>query len=221
MPSPFPPATWEIKSPRLVIRTAVPSDAEALRRIGADPENVPAGDTGPEPGTQTVERKLAKIAQWKELQDKGQCAWLVIALRDTDEVIGTHGFNCFAAREEVQVDGPDVKVDPRPEGVEARYLTDIGITFDHAHWRKGYATEALAASVEHAFREIGCKVVRVETGVTNVPWRKFMHSLGLDSELEGRVSWGDGSEVGLIWKFDEDDWKKVSDGLKAKGKWPL
>lgn len=222
---PFPPATWEIKSPRLVIRTALPSDAEALYDMSTKPGNS-YGEELPDYSAMSVEKKRATIENWRVLQAKGQCAWLVIALRDElgGQVMGTHGFNCFRPRAAVRDEGgPDDEsvVEPGPAEVEGRYLTDLGITIDHEHWRKGYATEAFAMSAEHAFGQLGCQVVRVETGVNNVPWRTFMHALGLDGEVQGKAGWGDGSEDAYMWKIDQEAWGKVRDDLKAKGKWPL
>ncbi|KAK7218969.1 hypothetical protein V2G26_006972 [Clonostachys chloroleuca] len=54
--------------------------------------------------------------------------------------------------------------------IELRETTDIGITIDHKHWRKGYGVEAFCGLVEFAHRELGCKLFRVETGLTNEPW---------------------------------------------------
>src|SRR3569833_1616364 len=209
-----PPPSYELTTPRLVIRTAVPSDAEAIYAFNSDPANLPLGETQIEPGV-TVEKLVPRIGRRKAMQEEGKNAFFVLALRETGELVGNMGFNCFEPRSVAEPGGADPAEDDGP------YLTDIGVMIDHRHWRKGYATEVLCASVEYAFGRVGCRVVRVETGTANEPWRAFMKAAGLDaSEEHGEVSYGKGI-MGWIYKFGEADWEKAKAALKEKGKWPL
>ncbi len=164
MVAPSPPATYEIETPRLVIRTAISSDADALYHFHSNSANLPYDNIDPNISPDVMRTRIGK---WKASAAQGKNAFLVIALRETGELIGTGGFNCF---------------EPQPGGDECSdrpYLTDTGAMIDHSHWQKGYATEVLCASVEFAFNELGCQVIRIETGTENKPWRALMQAMGL------------------------------------------
>lgn len=213
----FPPTKYEIVTPRLVIRNAIEQDAQAIIDLMCKVENLPVGETEGLTG-QTIESMIARIGRWNKTAAEGKNAFLSIALRDTNQVVGYMGYNCFRSEEEYDGTIPERET-PLP-GVEGRYLTDLGVTIDYRERRKGYSSEVICACIEFAFKAIGCRVVRLETSPTNEPWRAHMRSLGLGGlEEHGALSYA--HPVGWLWRVDEDAWQNAKAGLKAQGKWPL
>lgn len=224
----FPPSSYEIVTPRLVIRNAIPSDAVTVARILSSPENMPYERVN---GSISIDGMLRRIANWNKMASTGSNAFLVIALRETGEPIGTGGFNCFEPQPgsaDMPVSEPSLGycIDPQPRSADtpassrSPYLTDVGIMLDHPLWRRGYATEALCASIDFAFFELKCQMVRLETNIKNEPWRALMRSLGLgDLEENGVVSYDE--MTGWLYKIDVETWETTKTNLKASGRWPL
>ncbi|KAI0452614.1 acetyltransferase [Xylaria acuta] len=204
--SPFARDAYGIYSPRLIIRTAIESDAEDIREFITNPDNHPHSQTESDV---TIESMRTRIGKWQDSTAKGIGGLQVITLRSTGEFIGYGGFNRFDL-----IDGP-------VENATPRYLADIGIMIAKSHWRKGYGTEALSALTEYAFAELGIVRVRIETDLTNEPWRRLMHTLGLAQfEKQQRVTYDD-KAVGYTWYFDAADWQVIKEDMKGKGKWSL
>lgn len=214
----FPPKTYEIRAPRLVIRTALPQDAEAFVPLLCKTENLPMGETQARAEV-TVEKMVERLGRWKEMASQGKNAFLAIASRDTNEVVGYMGFNCFRTKEEFEGTWPE-RDEPLP-GVEGRYLTDLGVVIDYRQRRKGYSTEVLCAAIDFAFGSLGCQIVRLETGLENEPWRALMKDMGFgDLEEKAPVSYGD-HPMGWLYKVDLRTWLDAQANLKSRGKWPL
>lgn len=224
-PPRFPRETYEIASPRLIIRTAIESDAEGLLDFLTTPENFPFF---PCSTTLTVEKLRGSIGKWKDMQPKGLNAFLVVILRQTGEVIGQGTYNCFE-----QVDAPaaaaaaaaapaaDDDADDAVAGDKKLLLTDFGVMLDHKHWRKGLGSEAICSLVEYAVEELDVDLFRTETARDNEPWRALVRNVGLDAfEKFGSQSY-DAKVSGWVWNFDADDWRTVKAELQKKGKWPL
>ncbi|KAK1639282.1 gcn5-related n-acetyltransferase [Colletotrichum phormii] len=236
MTAPFPQAAYKITTPRLIIRSAVVDDAEALYRLLSTPENHPSG------GAQTnisPDIIRGRIERWGPEYASGKKAILMITIRETGELIGCGGFNCFetAEGETCDVALKRMRDEGYQEGIEEApgdnitgeaprrhttpYLTDFGVSLDHRYWGKGYGREVLCGQVDFAVEGLGCSIVRVETELENKPWRAVMRSMEL-SELEtkGSVSYGE-KEVGWVYKIDPATWGDVRGRLEKSGKWPL
>ncbi|WYZ34595.1 hypothetical protein EsH8_I_000871 [Colletotrichum jinshuiense] len=229
MTAPFPQDAYEIVTPRLIIRSATPDDAEALYRLLSTPENQPFDEVQPDLSPEVM---LGRISRWGPQTASGLRAILMITLRETGELIGCGGFNCFetAAGETCDVALRrllEEETKAEDGGVErgrrriTPYLTDFGVVLDHRHWGVGYGREVLCAQVEYAINELGCSIVRVETTVENEPWRAVMKSVGL-SRLETKqpVSYGD-KQIGFVYKIDPATWNGVKEDLKKSEKWLL
>ncbi|KAF9536405.1 hypothetical protein EC957_011048 [Mortierella hygrophila] len=220
MSSSFPPSLYEILTPRLVIRNAIPSDAKTLARILSSPENMPYQRVH---GSISIDGMLHRIANWNKMASDGSNAFLVIALRETGEPIGTGGFNCFELHPgSADTPASEPSVDPQSTSASggSLYLTDIGVMLDHPLWRRGYATEALCASIDFAFTELKCQLVRLETDIENEPWRALMRSLGLGDLEENAIASYNGTR-GWLYKIDVETWETTKINMKASGKWPL
>ncbi|KAK0377694.1 acetyltransferase [Colletotrichum limetticola] len=235
MTAPFPQAAYKITTPRLNIRSAVADDAEALCHLLSTPENHPFGGAQTDISPEIIR---GRIERWGPDYASGKKAILMITIRETGELIGCGGFNCFetaegetcdvALRRKRDEDGQEGGEDAAEDGVtgEARrlitpYLTDFGVVLDQRYWGKGYGREVLCGQVEFAAEGLGCSVVRVETELENEPWRAVMRSMGLGGlETKGPVSYGE-KNIGWIYKIDPSTWSKSRGDLRKSGKWPL
>ncbi|KAK9773879.1 putative Gcn5-related n-acetyltransferase [Seiridium cardinale] len=214
----FPPEKYEITGPRLVIRNAIPQDAQALVDLMGKVENLPEGATEAMTGL-TIESMVERMGRWNKSASEGKNAFLSIALRDTNEVVGYMGFNCF--RSKAEFDGTEPERDLPLPGLEGRYLTDLGVSIDYRQRRRGYSTETICASIEFASETLGCQVVRLETGLANEPWRGLMRYIGFgELEQKDKVSYGN-HPIGWLYRVDREAWQKAKANLKANGRWPL
>ncbi|OLN85055.1 putative N-acetyltransferase p20-like protein 2 [Colletotrichum chlorophyti] len=219
MLAPFPQDAYKIVTPRLVIRSATPDDAEGLHSILTTPDNQPFETVKTDV---TPDDIRARIGRWQPMTASGKNAFMVVALRETGEIIGNGGFNCFelsggetcdVAIKQARESGDERRITP--------YLTDTGVVLDHRQWGKGYGREVLCAKIEYAMEELGCSVVRVETDEANKPWRALMASLGLGHlEVIGPVSY-DENLIAVGYSIDAATWKVARESLRQKGKWPL
>ncbi|KAF6796933.1 acetyltransferase [Colletotrichum sojae] len=208
------PPTLEIRSPRIVIRTAVDSDAEAFLKFLTTPENFPFQETEKD---LTLDRIRTRIAKFAELTAKGKHGWVVFVLRETNELIGYGGYNGFKSVDPTEFLSGTTTLPPGEKG----NMTDLGIGIDHRHWRKGYGLEILEALVEYARVNLGCELFRTETGDDNQPWRSLMAAAGLGQfESREKASYDANQEVWL-WKFDAGHWEKSKAKLQGDGKWLL
>ncbi|KAI0422521.1 acetyltransferase [Xylaria grammica] len=204
--SPLARDAYEIHSPRLIVRTAIKLDAESMREFITNPDNNPHTPTE---SNVTIESMQTRIGKWQESTAKGIRAFQVIILRSTGELIGYGGYNCFDLIEEPS------------EDAAPRYLTDIGTAIAKSHWRKGYGLEALCALTEYAFAELGIARVRIETNLSNEPWRRLMHAVGLAQfESQQKVTFGE-KPMGYTWHFDAANWQAVKEDMQRRDKWPL
>lgn len=210
--------SYQILSPRLVIRTAVATDAESLQKFMTTPENFPHNPCNT---AMTVEKLQTSIGRWHDMQREGINAFLVITLRETGELIGQGSYNCFERTADDDAGEEKAEEDEAGRHATRPLLTDFGVMLDHRHWRRGLGAEAVCSLVEFAARDLGCGVFRTETDEGNEPWRALLRGVGLAGfESFGPQSY-DESVSGWVWKFDAEDWERVRADLKEKGKWPL
>ncbi|KZL85123.1 gcn5-related n-acetyltransferase [Colletotrichum incanum] len=212
MSSRFARPAYEIKSPRLIVRTATNSDAEDFYDLMTNPENFPFEE--PEKNL-TIERLRTRIDKFTEFTAEGKNAFMVVVLQDTNQLIGYGGYNTFES------------IDPAEFLTETtlspgkKYMTDFGIIIDHRYRRKGYGLELISALVEYARVELDCELFRAETGNDNESWRAFMRAVGL-TDFEGRHKASyDANQVVWVWKFDSGHWDEAKEKMQANGKWLL
>ncbi|KAF6820637.1 acetyltransferase [Colletotrichum musicola] len=206
------PPTLEIRSPRIIIRTAVDSDAEAFLKFLTTPENVLFQESEKD---LTLDRIRTRIAKFAELTAKGKHGWVVFVLRETNEPIGYGGYNGSESVDPTEFLPGTTTLSPG----EKRNMTDLGIGIDHRHWRKGYGLEIFEALIEYARVNLGCEQFRTETGDDNQPWRSLMAAAGLGQfETREKASYDVNQEVWL-WRFDVGHWEKSKTKLQGDGKW--
>ncbi|ROW15876.1 hypothetical protein VPNG_02635 [Cytospora leucostoma] len=224
MANPIPSAAsgHTITSPRLVIRTARPADGEALVAYWTNPANFPWEAEK----DLTLDKMLARIDKWAKATEAGKSAFMVIVLRETDEIIGFGGFNNLPYTR--PLGGEPIWRMTLKENTEegAVLVADIGISIDHRYQRKGYAREAICAQAEYGFETLGCAYAHLDTAKDNEPLRSLMRDLGIK---EGE---GDGGEAvdnaafvyagrSYNYDFDKAAWEEIKNYIKRRGRWPL
>lgn len=219
---PAAPATsgLTITSPRLTIRTAVPSDGEALVAYFSNQANFP----WPAEKDLTLEKMLSRIDKFANATAKGKSAFMVITLRETGQHIGFGGFNNLP-RTEPLGDKPTWEI-RNGSGEGTVLVADVGVSIDHQHQRQGYAREAVCATLEYGFEKLGCAYAHLDTQKDNEPMKALMAGLGIngvggdDSEPVENAAFGFASKA-VNYEVDRTTWNSVREELKKKGTWPL
>ena len=208
-----------LTTPRLILRSGIPSDAKAVCIVRSEPQNNPHGGVH-EPDL-SAEVQAQRIEAQKDSTAEGRNAWMQIILKpeladhvvddlvvEDGVLIGMTGFNSF----------------PKETlGDKEVLVGDTGAMIDYRYARMGYALEAMEAVFEYGFNELGCDMLSLDTFAVNVPWRRLMRTMGLEC-VEQVKKLGDGEgplgeEVG--YKFDNNKWDEGKKGLRGAGKWYL
>ena len=148
-----------VRTPRLVLRAFRPDDLDALFTIHSDPVAVRYVPYQPRDrdGTATVlERKVGSTA----LREEGDLLELAATLEDGTLV----GDLLLVLR-----------------SVEHETL-EVGYIFSPAHGGRGYATEAVRALLDLAFRELGARRVVARVDARNTASRALLERLGVRLE---------------------------------------
>lgn len=152
-----------LRTERLLLRQWRDSDRDPWAAMNADPrvmEHFPS----------TLSR--AESDHWAEvnaarIHDQGWGLWAV-EIVDGSPFIGFTGLLA-----------PDFPVPGRPDG-----CVEVGWRLAAEHWGRGYAPEAAAAVLAHAFGELGRDEVVSFTAVDNANSRRVMEKLGMAHELD-------------------------------------
>lgn len=204
-----------ITTPRLILRSALASDAVPFQKIRSHPQNNPFG--GVVNATLSIEEQEARLTAQAASTAAGKNAFLNVILNTnvdhgmlveakellvTDGVlVGMTGFNTFMVDEKGYLVG------------------DTGVLIDYRFARRGLAIEALEAVVEYGFEELGCGKCFLETNSPNKPFRELMRCMGL-GDIE-QIQAPAGSEESIVYLFGKEKWEEVKISLKEKGKWYL
>ncbi|KAE9362907.1 hypothetical protein N431DRAFT_357873 [Stipitochalara longipes BDJ] len=227
LPSLLPPwakPSHALTTPRLLLRTALPSDAPAFTHLFSEPLNNPFGGVVGNSRTEAEQLiNLTKQGGPTGSTARGENAWLVVILplpssselpegsdvlkAEGGLLIGSAGFNVF-------------KLEKDEEGNEF-LRTDVGCLIDWRFQRKGYALETLEVIIEYGFSILKAKQITAGTNVENVPWRRLMDIMGIPNGTvtKGARPNGEGDE--LTYRFGEEEWEVAREKLKKDGKWYL
>jgi RimJ/RimL family protein N-acetyltransferase len=153
-----------IETPRLVIRTFEPRDAEAWIAMVNDPEVNRYLPPGPEATARTfaeaLERRLAMEAQI------GYSMWAV-----DDKATGLFVGQC-GIRPVQEGAGPEI---------------DLAYHYTRASWNKGYGTEAAVAVLAHGLGLVGLDRIMAVAMLENVGSWRIMEKAGM--RYEGLVNY--------------------------------
>jgi len=67
---------------------------------------------------------------------------------------------------------------------------ECGFAIGRSYWGQGFATEAVAELLRHAFTDLGMRRIMGITAAANVPSRRVMEKLGMQLECVAREEWG-------------------------------
>ena len=149
-----------VRTPRLVLRAFRPDDLEPLLAIHGDPEVVRYVPYGPRDRDQVTEM-LARKTGGTVVREEGQRLELAVELAGDGTLVG------------------DVMLFLR--SVEDETL-DLGYVFAPGHGGRGYATEAVRALLDLAFRELGARRVAARVDTRNTASRRLLERLGVRQE---------------------------------------
>ncbi|MCT8137334.1 GNAT family N-acetyltransferase [Anaerobacillus sp. CMMVII] len=96
----------------------------------------------------------------KSYQEKKGIRWAIVR-KDTNELIGTIGFNSLSLKHK---------------------RAEIGYELHPNHWRKGYATEAIKKVLSYGFQEMGLTRVGAVVFIENTASNRLLQSLGFVRE---------------------------------------
>ncbi|KAK6596715.1 acetyltransferase [Botrytis cinerea] len=170
------------RTENLTLRPAVPSDAASLAAIFANPLNTQHEPH--KPSSPTVEEYQGRIAKWNDLRTGSGSL-------PAGGVIGFGGINAISA------------------DAQGKRIADLGVLIDSSEWRKGYGREALQATLDFAFRQVGaegvgCDEAFFETLAMNTPFQRLADRMGMTKWK--RVK-SDGKEV--EYRFSKEDWEGI------------
>ena len=147
-----------IEADRLVLRWLTDADVPALFAVFSDPEVMRYWSHGPLPDMAAAADLLTRIH--KHFAERTLFQWGV-ALRETDEVIGT----CTLS-----------SLNP------AHRRAEIGYALGRRHWGRGYMAEALPQLLRFAFGTLGLHRVEADVDPRNARSVRSLERLGFRRE---------------------------------------
>jgi RimJ/RimL family protein N-acetyltransferase len=183
MPLPLLP---EIRTARLVVRAVAEPDLADLLEVNGDDE---VTRHLPYSTWRGHDDALAWLTRIQGVCATGTARQLVIERQSDRKVIGTVLVFHF--------DEPSTRA-------------EIGYVLGRAHWRQGYATEALQAVCRHLFEDAGIRRIEAEARPDNVASNELLLSLGFTHEGRLRQRWVAKGETydTNIYGLLIDDWRQ-------------
>jgi [ribosomal protein S5]-alanine N-acetyltransferase len=187
------PSFPEIRTARLVVRAVAEPDLEDLLEVNGDDA---VTRFLPYATWLSHEDAAAWLTRMEALCATGTARQLVIERQSDRKVIGTVLVFEF--------DEPSARV-------------EVGYVLGRAHWRRGYATEALRAVCRHAFEEMGIRRMEAEARPDNVASNELLLSLGFTHEGRLRQRWtakGETYDTNIYGCLVEDWLKRTETGVR-------
>lgn len=152
---------------RLVLRELRPSDVEQVFAMRSDPEVMRHVNR---PLAQTIDDASALIHQINTKTREHEAVHWAITVRGEDVFIGLIGYWRI---------------------VKEHHLAELGYMLAHAHWGKGYISEAIGAVVPCGFDALGLHRVEAITRPANVASIRALEKNGflLEGHLKENMFW--------------------------------
>ncbi|MBA4019444.1 MAG: N-acetyltransferase [Pirellula sp.] len=147
--------TWELLTDRLRLRPYRLDDVPEMFTVFGDPEVMRFSMSGADP---TVEATRARAQKLIDHQERFGFSLWVVEDRATGALLGDCGLKQLE-------EGPEI---------------EVGYRFGRAHWGKGYATEAGAASMEHGFRKLALARIVAVVAPENLASYHVLEKIGLE-----------------------------------------
>ncbi|MDA1477961.1 GNAT family N-acetyltransferase [Bacillus changyiensis] len=147
-----------LHSNRLMLRKMQLEDAEILYHYWSDRDVTKYMNISP---FQNTDQAKAMIQMINELSLEGKANRFSIVLTETNEVIGTCGFN--------MIDNENMRA-------------EIGYDLGRSHWGKGFASEAVRTLIHHGFTKMGLNRIEAKVEPENAPSIKLLEHLSFQKE---------------------------------------
>ncbi len=147
----------EVETKRLLLRIFTPDDLDALALLYADPEAMKYIATGEPVSREETEYHLGRLIKYWETHNFGR--WAMIE-KQSGEFTGYCGLALFEGRHELM----------------------YGLAKDY--WGKGYATEAVTATLRYGFEEVRLETIAAVTRAENLSSQRVMKKVGMKYEGE-------------------------------------
>jgi [ribosomal protein S5]-alanine N-acetyltransferase len=155
----------QFETARLCLRPFTAADHDAIHAVYADPEVMRYVGHGAHRTPSETVRALRGYADALAARGYG---FVAVVERSSGAVVGDAGLHPLGGR------GPDI---------------ELGYTLARAVWGRGYATEAGAALVQHAFGALGVPRVMAQVEPGNAASRRVVEKLGM-TERGMRLAYG-------------------------------
>jgi aminoglycoside 6'-N-acetyltransferase len=161
---------------RLVLRRSVPEDAEQISAYRSDPDVQRYQGWG-----RTDAEKIGQEIREMSGRTPGSPGWVQFSVeeRDTGTLVGDVGM---------------APADGEPGVIK------IGYTIAPTSQGKGYATEAVRALVDYAFRLVGARVVRAYASANNIPSIHVAENVGM--RLVERIERSSGGTTFFVVRYE-------------------
>ncbi len=147
-----------LETERLVLRQLRPDDSESWFQNLSNDEI--SGLIGMDP-LENIEELKAIIRSFNERFKEGTGIVWAITLRETNEFIGTCSYESIN---------------------KENHSGEIGYDLLREYWRHGFMTEALSATIDYGFEQLGLDRIEANTDPTNTASRNLLERLGFIEE---------------------------------------
>ncbi len=156
-----------LETSRLVLREIVEQDAEALFRIFSNPDVMRYYDT--EVFTSLTQAQQLVVRQRYRFEQKQRFRW-GIALKETNELIGTCGFVNWERRQ---------------------FYAELGYELAQKYWRQGLMSEVVGAMIDFGFVHMDLHRIEAMIVPENIASAQLLRKLGFQEEgiLRERGFW--------------------------------
>ena len=163
----------ELETDRLLLRTPVPDDVDALAPMYADPEVMRYVGDGRTLSRRETERSVRRMIERWQADGFG----LFTTVRKEDEaVIGRVGLLVWNTA--------TWEPTTRAEAVDVPSEVEVGYTLGRPYWGRGYATEAAGAVRDYALGELGAERLIALIIHGNSASENVARKLGLEYERD-------------------------------------
>lgn len=147
-----------METERLILREMELQDAETLYHYWSDPIVTKYMNIAPFTSAKQAEDMIQLIS---DLCLKGQANRYSIVLKESNDVIGTCGFNMID---------------------EENSRAEIGYDLGSPHWGKGFAAEAVKKLISHGFTDMGLNRIEAKVEPENKGSIKLLERLSFQKE---------------------------------------
>jgi len=190
-----------IETERLILRRPEVADALAYVAIFSNPQNIEYDPEANGPDEVTVAKYEQHLKETSEGNQKGEKALIAVCLKQTDgtagPVIGMGGFPWLPAN-----------ANGRPG--------NTGVLIDSHYARKGYGTEALAATLDYGFDKLGFEVIEQDTEEINTPYRSLMRAMGFEEYGQRQDKPDSKGFIRWVYAVNKAQWKGKREQVLAR-----